>query len=57
MVKNTSKQVKTIAYAFLLQGLVALLFWMCFSNGLPGVIGLYLGLAMSYALTQMLENS
>ena len=57
MVKNTSKQVKTIAYAFLLQGLVALLFWICFSNGLPGVIGLYLGLAMSYALTQMLENS
>lgn len=30
MVKNTSKQVKTIAYAFLLQGLVALLFGFVF---------------------------
>lgn len=67
MFKNTSSQVKTIAYAVFIIGVLITLycgFMFIASNVLLGVIVIALGLAVSYALAilidalaQLLENT
>lgn len=67
MFKNTSSQVKTIAYAVFIIGVLITLycgFVLVASNVLLGIIVIALGLAVSYALAilidalaQLLENT
>ena len=67
MFKNTSNQVKTIAYAVFIIGLIITLYSglvLVASNVLLGIIVIALGLAISYAfailidaLAQVLENT